>query len=443
MCRTIQKFFTSRCLWGVALLALTAALPGQAWAQAQHGVGITKNCVDPRGGEPGVVLRGETVTNNITVFNLDTAGHAIRVDSITDAISNVNSGNLLAAPVTLPALGNNTQVSFQYTVQASDPLGALTDTASTAGVDLGNGLAVTASAQATCTVVECIVDTDCTPTDAACGVVACVNNACVVQPVGASTICRPAAGDCDVAESCDGINTTCPADGFSTASTICRAAAGDCDVAESCTGSTATCPADGFSTASTICRAAAGDCDVAESCTGSSASCPADGFQPASTSCNVDLCQSCPGNSASCPTTNLCQGGQGCTPGFFKGNADNKGANAWGTAPNTPLTQVFTIPSCLSGCGFESLTLRQALSLGGGNDVCGKARNLLRIGTGSYLNAISSCVEFDKTADQVVAEVNAALASCTGGTITSKGSELDRLNNQGCPIDQQGRCTND
>jgi hypothetical protein len=86
--------------------------------------------------------------------------------------------------------------------------------------------------------------------------------------------------------------------------------------------------------------------------------------------------------------------------------------------------------------------LRQALSFGGGSGVCGKARNLLRIGTGSYLNAISSCVEFSKTATEVVNEVNAALASCDQTTITNKGSELDGLNNRGCPLDQHGRCSN-
>jgi len=86
--------------------------------------------------------------------------------------------------------------------------------------------------------------------------------------------------------------------------------------------------------------------------------------------------------------------------------------------------------------------LRQALSFGGGSGVCGKARNLLRIGTGAYLNAISSCVEFPNTATDVVNEVNAALASCNQTTITNKGSELDRLNNLGCPLNQHGVCSN-
>jgi hypothetical protein len=83
--------------------------------------------------------------------------------------------------------------------------------------------------------------------------------------------CRASAGVCDVAESCDGVNDDCPADGFQPSSTVCRparrvrrrravhgdgrrvsrrreehgglpAGRGDCDVAESCDGVSNTCP---------------------------------------------------------------------------------------------------------------------------------------------------------------------------------------------------------
>src|SRR5204863_5580391 len=56
----------------------------------------------------------------------------------------------------------------------------------------------------------------------------------------------------------------------------CRASAGDCDVAESCDGSVGTCPTDEFRPSSYECRASTATCDPAENCTGSSASCPAD-----------------------------------------------------------------------------------------------------------------------------------------------------------------------
>jgi hypothetical protein len=57
-------------------------------------------------------------------------------------------------------------------------------------------------------------------------------------------VCRPTAGDCDVAESCDGVDDDCPADGFEPSTEVCRPAVDVCDLEETCTGSGATCPAD-------------------------------------------------------------------------------------------------------------------------------------------------------------------------------------------------------
>ncbi len=148
--------------------------------------------------------------------------------------------------------------------------------------------------------------------------------------------CRPAAGVCDVAESCDGIGNDCPADALEAGSVECRASAGICDFAEHCTGSAAACPVDGksiapcrpsagvcdlgescdgvgdacpgdgFASASVECRASAGVCDVAEHCTGSSAACPSDGFTSSSVECRAaadecDAAEQCTGSAAACP----------------------------------------------------------------------------------------------------------------------------------------------
>jgi hypothetical protein len=136
--------------------------------------------------------------------------------------------------------------------------------------------------------------------------------------------------------------------------------------------------------------------------------------------------------------------GQGCTPGFWKANADKKQSNAWPIDPNTKLGTIFTIPPCLSGCtqDFANLTLRQALSLQGGNSLCEKAETLLRIATGSFLNASSSCVQFNLNAAALQAEVNAVLASCDANQFTTESTKLDGFNNQGCPLNQQGQCSN-
>jgi FG-GAP repeat protein len=195
-----------------------------------------------------------------------------------------------------------------------------------------NGTACTTNAECSsgsCTDGVCC-DTTCgggDPNDCqACSVAAgaAVNGTCGARSAG--IVCRAASGACDVAETCNGTSTSCPADGFTAASTVCRAAAGACDVAERCTGSSASCPADGFTAASTVCRAASGACDVAEHCTGSSASCPTDGFASTSKVCRAangscDVTERCTGSSTSCPANafrpnlSLCTGGLLGLPG--------------------------------------------------------------------------------------------------------------------------------
>ncbi|HEX3482876.1 MAG TPA: hypothetical protein VHT91_48035 [Kofleriaceae bacterium] len=99
-------------------------------------------------------------------------------------------------------------------------------------------------------------------------------------PRAAGTVCRAAGGACDVAETCTGTSTACPADRLATAGTVCRAAAGMCDAAETCTGSSAACPGDRLEPAGQMCRPARGPCDLAEVCTGGAIACPANRFKP-------------------------------------------------------------------------------------------------------------------------------------------------------------------
>src|SRR5207249_4406177 len=124
----------------------------------------------------------------------------------------------------------------------------------------------------------------------------CCSATCQFQ--SAATVCRAAAGACDITESCTGTSASCPANSLQPAGTVCRAAAGACDVAESCTGTSAYCPVNTFKASTTVCRAAAGVCDVAESCTGTSAYCPANSLQPVGTVCRAaagacDVAEAC------------------------------------------------------------------------------------------------------------------------------------------------------
>ena len=85
---------------------------------------------------------------------------------------------------------------------------------------------------------------------------------------------------------------------FVAAGTSCRDAAGVCDVAETCSGSSSTCPADARSNAG--CRPAVDACDVAETCDGVGTECPQDGYQPDGTACNDGI---------GCTTSDQCSGG--------------------------------------------------------------------------------------------------------------------------------------
>jgi hypothetical protein len=192
--------------------------------------------------------------------------------------------------------------------------------------------------------------TACTADSNPCTLDQCDGSSAACQhPAGnAGAVCRASAGVCDVAETCTGASTSCPADGFASSSTPCRAAAGECDQVDNCTGGSALCPADAkkpngtactddgnvcttdtcngssdtcqhpAGNAGTVCRASAGICDVAETCNGSSPSCPADGFASSSTPCRAaagecDQVDNCTGGSALCPADAKKPNGTACT----------------------------------------------------------------------------------------------------------------------------------
>lgn len=150
------------------------------------------------------------------------------------------------------------------------------------------------------------------------GTVRCEGDTPVCEGSGfrdAGTVCRPAAGPCDLEEVCTGAGASCPSDARAPSSTVCRDAAGACDTAENCTGSSDACPADRFRSGN-ICRVSSGACDVADTCSGSSAVCPADQFRPSSFVCrDGGLCdpeETCSGSSASCPPDTFTSAGTYC-----------------------------------------------------------------------------------------------------------------------------------
>lgn len=143
------------------------------------------------------------------------------------------------------------------------------------------------------------------------------------------------------------------------------------------------------------------------------------------------------GDSAESTATSIiiveCEELGGCTPGFWKNHTD-----VWQDfGPDDTLSSAgFVFPASLADFGDD--TLLQALNYGGGPRVEGAARILLRAAVASLLNADHDDVNFAMTEAEVIAAVNAALATEDRSTILQLASELDDLNNTGCQIDAHG-----
>ena len=138
-------------VWVILGVALVAALvfgvmalnAGGDQAQADefqfHGASIKKACVGPNGDAANPKAReGETVTCTIRVTNDDDFGCELTINSISDVVhhasGDVPTGNLLAAPVALPAKGDFVDVSHSYVVEVGDN-NPLRDDAASTGTD--------------------------------------------------------------------------------------------------------------------------------------------------------------------------------------------------------------------------------------------------------------------------------------------------------------------
>jgi len=120
-------------------------------------------------------------------------------------------------------------------------------------------------------------------------------------------------------------------------------------------------------------------------------------------------------------------GDEGCTPGYWKNHPE-----AWtGFTTGQTLESVFDVPDSL---GLDSVSLHSALSFGGGPGTLGASQILLRASVAALLNSASSGVDYPLTTAQVIAQVNAALATLDRSTILDLATDLDNKNNGGCPL---------
>ena len=177
------------------------------------------------------------------------------------------------------------------------------------------------------------------------------------QPPG--TLCRDLEGPCDLAETCDGASVECPPDRFTSPSQICRPATELCDAAERCSGTSAECPADVTAQAGIVCRDPVGPCDLAETCDGSSTTCPQDALADSDVTCRAsagdcDLAETCDGVSVDCPADVVVESGVECRAGT--GDCDVP-EMCDGVSPTCPVDDVLpTLTLCRAAagdCDFE------------------------------------------------------------------------------------------
>ncbi|MEM7603901.1 MAG: hypothetical protein AAF411_00990 [Myxococcota bacterium] len=90
---------------------------------------------------------------------------------------------------------------------------------------------------------------------------------CTVAGAGnAGSVCREAAGPCDLPELCDGASAECPLDEKQPMGFVCNEAAGECDVPEVCSGTANACPLDATAPVGSPCMGGAASCNASGEC---------------------------------------------------------------------------------------------------------------------------------------------------------------------------------
>ena len=119
---------------------------------------------------------------------------------------------------------------------------------------------------------------------------------------------------------------------------------------------------------------------------------------------------------------------QGCSHEYWKNHTD-----AWQVlSPNTTVGNIF---AGANAYGLGNATLLQALSFNGGSTLAEAAQILLRQAVAAVVNADHLAVEYPRTFDEIVFDVNAALDSGNRSSILSLAAALDGDNNLGCPLE--------
>ncbi len=121
---------------------------------------------------------------------------------------------------------------------------------------------------------------------------------------------------------------------------------------------------------------------------------------------------------------------EGLSHGYWKNHLEDWSAT--GYTPDQTLVSVFAQSA---GFGLGDYTLLEALDFAGGSTLPEKARILLRNAVAAVLNAAHPNIDYVRTVAEVIADVNAALASGDAATILALEAALDVDNNLGGDID--------
>ena len=160
---------------------------------------------------------------------------------------------------------------------------------------------------------------------------------------------------------------------------------------------------------------------------------------PADTICDQDERDEVVVNTEEC-------GGEGCTPGFWKNNAEKWGAIAWvGYSPDDSFSSVFGVVITIftggnpnkSSSYITDPTLLEALGANGGG-----INALARHAVAALLNTSSPCVQYAySSVSALIADVYDAIVSGDEEAIQSLHEDLAYYNEAGCPVNQHGECS--
>jgi hypothetical protein len=133
-------------------------------------------------------------------------------------------------------------------------------------------------------------------------------------------------------------------------------------------------------------------------------------------------------------------GGEGCTPGFWKENAENWNHSAWvGHLPTDKFNSVFGRVIEVRTGGKKSNTVTNPTLLEALNANGGQINALARAAVAALLNISSGCINYGIGSE---AELITMVQQAIDEEDWSLAGYLDDLNNAGCPISQhqQGNC---